>query len=77
MNARPNIPDYEHNANLTLFQQLTDQGFKIEFGSQGYRVEHKGKFLGAAGTIKKPHGRYREANIRDNLQTALRLAMVR
>lgn len=77
MNAKPNIPDYQHAANVSLLRQLKEQGFKIEVNSQGYRVEYKGDFLGAAGTLKRPHGRYREANMRDNLETALRVALNR
>lgn len=71
MNAKPNIPDYQHEANQRLCASLRASGYKIEWTSRGYRVEFNGKFIGAAGTLNIPHGRYREANMRDNLQSAL------
>lgn len=75
MNAKPNVPDYQHEANMRLCASLRASGYKIEWASRGYRVEFNGKFLGAAGTLNVPHGRYREANMREHLQAALRVAM--
>ena len=75
MNAKPNIPDYQNDANLRLCASLRASGYKIEYTSRGYRVDYNGKFIGAAGTLNIPHGRYREANLRDNLQSALSVAM--
>lgn len=75
MNTKPNIPDYQHQANVELRETLERQGFKFEITSQGYRVEDNGHFIAAAGTLQKPHGRYREANLRDNLESALHHAM--
>ena len=74
MNVKPNIPDWQHQDNRRVAELLRTQGFKIEVSSQGYRVEHNGKFICAAGTLNKPHGRYAEANMRDNLQSALSIA---
>lgn len=70
MNAKPNVPDYQHALNRTRAEVLRKEGYKIEVTSQGYRVEFQGKFIAAAGTLKPPHGRYREANLRDNLACA-------
>ncbi len=71
MNAKSSIPDYQHEANQRLCASLRASGYKIEWTSRGYRVAFNGAFVGAAGTLNIPHGRYREANMRDNLQSAL------
>ena len=76
MNAKPNIPDYQHQANRELTRSLTEQGYRFEVSSQGYQVTFKGVYIHGAGNLQKCHGRYREANIRDNLETAVRVAQV-
>lgn len=75
MNARPNIPDYQHAANRELLASLRAQGYEIKYGPQGYRVARGSHFIAAAGTQTRPHGRYSEADTRDNLQTALTVAL--
>lgn len=73
MNAKPNISDFQHRENVKRAEELRAKGFSIEATAQGYRVWHGKKYLGGAGTVKPPHGRYAEANIRDNLASALSL----
>lgn len=75
MNVTPNVPDYRHKANQEILKTLKESGYEFEISSQKYRVSFQGKFIASAGTLKPPHGRYREANLRDNLETAVRVAM--
>lgn len=74
MNAKPNVSDWQHNENRGFRKFLENEGFEFEVTSQGYKVSYKGKHVHAAGTLKRPHGRYREANLRDNLQSAVSIA---
>ena len=76
MNAKSNIPDYQHEENRKLAKSLRAEGYRLEVTSQQYQVwAPDGKCLGGAGTIKKPHGRYAEANLRDYLQMAIQTAL--
>ena len=71
MNAKPNVSDWQHAENRKALVRHQTDGWSVVYGSQGYRVEHDGAFIAAAGTLKRPNGRYREANTRDNLACAL------
>lgn len=72
MNVTPNIPDWQHAENRKLAESLRAEGYRIEVSSQGYQVwGPSGAYIAGAGTLKAPHGRYREANTRDNLAAAL------
>ncbi len=71
MNAKSSVPDWQHEQNRKRAEDLRAGGYRIEVTSQGYQVWHGTKYLGGAGTLHKPHGRYAEANRRDNLQSAL------
>lgn len=73
-NAKSNIAEWQHKQNLEDLAKLRAIGFEIEFGSQSYTVHYTGNFLHGAGTVNPPHGRYRTANTRDNLASALSAA---
>ena len=66
MNAKSNIPDRQHKINLEELEALRAKGMEITISSQGYFI----KGVGGASILNKPHGRYREANIRDFCQSA-------
>lgn len=74
MNAKPNVPDYQHALNREEIKRLQGLGFRFEITSSGYQVWKGEKYLCGASTGKKCHGRYREANLRDFTQTALSVA---
>jgi hypothetical protein len=71
MNARPNISDWQHAENLKTLSRLRSEGQEITYSAQGYFV----RGVGGATTLKPPHGRYAEANRRDNLNAAIRQAL--
>jgi hypothetical protein len=71
MNVRPNVPDWQHKENLKAAEAFRKEGYRIEVSSQGYQVWSPTKYLSGCATIKKPHGRYAEANRRDYLACAL------
>lgn len=73
-NASPNIPEWQHKENLKQIESLKKDGYRFKIGVQSYQVWHKDKYLGGAGTIKFPHGRYHKANYYDNTKTALIVA---
>lgn len=75
MNAKPNVADAQHKMNLKTKSQLEAEGYKFHVSSQGYSVNHKiDGFVTAASLIKRPHGRYAEANRRDFLVSAVSYA---
>ena len=67
MNVKPNIPDWQHKENLKELADLRSKGYEIDVTTQGYFI----KGVGGAATLNKPHGRYAEANLRDNTQSAI------
>jgi hypothetical protein len=73
-----NIPDHQHEANINKRKELEAQGFKFTITADGYRVYHWSRFItGASVTLprgKKLHWRHRDANLRDNLDIAIREA---
>jgi hypothetical protein len=74
-NAKPAVSLTDHTENLKRWHTLEKKGYQIKCNAQAYQVWAPGGiYAGGASSMKPPHGRYREANFRDNLRSALSTA---
>lgn len=73
-----NVSDWQKAENQKERKNLEQQGFEFEITADGYTVRFKGEWVGGA-SVKLPrekhlHWKHRDANLRDNLESALRAA---
>lgn len=71
-----NISDWEHTRNQEQIHRLKAIGYVFKINQRGYQVWFKKEYLGGVSVRgRKPmHWRYRDANLRNFLQAAIREA---
>ena len=64
------LSDWENKENLKKLQQLSEEGFRFEYGADSYAVWYNEEYISGAGIGRpreKPlHYKHRDANIKDN-----------
>lgn len=73
------VADFQHDINQRRKAELEAHGFEFAINADGYEVRFKGDFVGGASVLlprSKPlHWKHRCANLRDNLGSAVSLAL--